>query len=90
MNTDEQTACTDSIVPSSLATNVHDLANSLNSISSTVQLLAEIILKETGSSQELISELLLIMNNECSRMESRLEALRRLAKRMDSAGSDAA
>ena len=77
MNTDEQTAFTESIVGSSLATNVHDLANSLNSISSTVQLL-ELILKEKVSSQELISELLVIMKSECSRMESRLEALRRL------------
>ena len=63
MNTDEQTASTDSIVPRSLATNVHDLAKSLNSISSTVQLL-QIILKEKVSSQELITELLLVMNNE--------------------------
>ena len=71
MNTDEQTACTESPVRSSLATSVHDLANSLNAMSSTVQLL-ETILKEKVSSQELISELLVIMNDECSRMETRL------------------
>jgi signal transduction histidine kinase len=89
MNTDEQTARIDGIPRSSLVTCVHELANSLNAISMTVQLL-EIDLKEKVSSQELISELLIILKDECSRMESRLEALRRLAKRTDSACSDAA
>ena len=79
MNTEDQTPlCTESTVRSSLVTNVHDLANSLNSISSTVQLL-QIVLKDKPTSQELISELLVIMNDECRLMGSRLEALRRLA-----------
>jgi hypothetical protein len=79
MDMDEQKANTEGIARSSLVGIVHELANSLNNICSTVQLLERDV-NQKAHSQGLIRELITTLKDECSRMESRLQELRRLVQ----------
>ena len=78
MSTVEQTATTEAIVPGTIGEIAHELANSLNNISSTVQLLEMDLKNHHGHCKELNRELIAGLKDECSRMKSRLEELRRL------------
>jgi nitrogen-specific signal transduction histidine kinase len=56
----------------------HELANSINAISSTVQLLERDLKNNKNDLQEVISGAITNLKNECSRMEIYLEVMRRL------------
>lgn len=79
MRTTEQMASTHGIAPSSITRIAHELANSINAISSTVQLLERDLKTQQNDPQELISGAMANLKNECSRMEIHLKELRRLA-----------
>ena len=78
MGTDEQTATTEAIMPRSVRKIAHDLANSLHSLCGTVQLLEMDLKNHQGRCKELNREVITGLKNECRRMQSRLEDLRRL------------
>jgi signal transduction histidine kinase len=67
------------ITPSSITKIAHELANALNTISSTVQLLGN-NLKDGQDVVGLNPELITILKDECSRMQIHLDELRQLAK----------
>jgi signal transduction histidine kinase len=79
MKAKEQTTTTEGIPPSRINKIAHELANSVNTISSTVQLL-ERDPKDEELPKELIRELITILKDECSRMEIQIEELRRIAR----------
>jgi signal transduction histidine kinase len=81
MKANEQTTTTEGMPPSSINKIVHELANSANTISSTVQLLERDLKDQQGLPKELIRELITILKDECSRMEIQIEELRQLAKK---------
>jgi nitrogen-specific signal transduction histidine kinase len=55
--------------PGSLTNIAHELANSINAISSTVQLLERDLKTHRNNPQEVISAAITNLKNECSRME---------------------
>ena len=67
------------IPASSINKIAHELANSVNTILSTVQLL-ERDPNQQELPNELIRELITILKDSCSRMEITIEELRQLAK----------
>ena len=81
MKAKEQTTTTEGIPPSGINKIAHEFANSVNTISSTVQLL-ERDPKDEELPKELIRELMTILKDECSRMEIQIEELRQLAKKL--------
>ena len=80
MKTAEQRASTDGIAPSSITSIAHELANSINAISSTVQLLERDLKIQENHTQELISGAITNLKDQCSRLQIHLEELRRLAR----------
>jgi hypothetical protein len=79
MDMDEQTPGDDSTPQGAITQIVHDLANSANSICSTVQLLETDLNKDEGH-RRYTRELIIGLKDECSRLNSHLEELRRLTK----------
>ena len=76
---DEQTPGNDSIPQSAFTKIVHDLANSANSICSTVQVLEMDLNKHEGYPRY-TRELIIGLKDECSRLNGHLEELRRVTK----------
>jgi signal transduction histidine kinase len=79
MKAKEQTTTTEGIRPSSINKIAHEFANSVNTISSTVQLLARDP-RDHELPKELLRELITILKDECSRMQIQIEELRRIAR----------
>ena len=65
---------------SSIKKIAQEFANSVNTISSTVQLLERDPKDQPGPATELIRELLTILKDECSRMQIQFEELHQIAK----------
>jgi hypothetical protein len=84
MSAFEQTASIEAIKAHSIDKIAHDMANSLNNICSTVQLFQMDLKSHQGQCQELNRELITGLEDECSRMKSRLEELRRFHMSMTS------
>ena len=80
MKTAEQIASTHGIAPSSIISIVHALANSINAISSTVQLLERDFKIQQNHPQELISGAITNLKDQCSRLQIHLEERRQLAR----------
>ena len=76
---DEQTPGNGSTPQSTITKIVHDLANSANSICSTVQVLEMDLYKHEGYPRY-TRELIIGLKDECSRLNGHLEELRRLTK----------
>jgi hypothetical protein len=79
MDMDEQTPGNDSTPQSAITKIVHDLANSANSICSTVQVLEMDLNKHEGYPRY-TRELIIGLKDECSRLNGHLEELRRVTK----------
>jgi hypothetical protein len=77
MSTDEQIPTTEAIMPGSVRMIAHDLANSLHNLCGRVSLLEMDLKHHQGHCKELNRELLAGLKNDCRRMKSRLEELRR-------------
>ena len=77
MNMDEQKPGDDSTPQSAITKIVHDLANSANSICSTIQVLEMDLNKHEGYPRY-ARELIIGLKDECSRLKSHLQELRRL------------
>ena len=75
----EQTPGNDSTPQSAITKIVHDLANSANSICSTVQVLEMDLNKHEGYPRY-TRELIIGLKDECSRLNGHLEELRRVTK----------
>jgi signal transduction histidine kinase len=73
-------ASSEDIWRSNITRIAHELANSINSISSTVQLLERDLKSHQDQPQEFISAAIIILKNECSRMEIHLDELRRVGR----------
>ena len=76
---DEQTPANDSTPQSAITKIVHDLANSANSIYSTIQFLEMDLNKDEGHPRN-TRELIIGLKDECSRLNGHLEELRRVTK----------
>ena len=55
----------------------HDLANSINTVSSTIQLLERDLKNDQEHSLNLIGKVITTLKNQCRRMQIQLEELRR-------------
>jgi hypothetical protein len=77
MSTDEQIPTTEAIMPGTVRNIAHDLANSLHNLCVTIHILEMDLKHHQGHCKELNRELLTALKNECRRMKSRLEELRR-------------
>jgi hypothetical protein len=75
MSTDEQTASTQGKMQTSIG-KIHDVANSMNTISSTVQLLERDLKNDPEHSLELIGKVIITLKYECSRIQIQLEEVR--------------
>jgi signal transduction histidine kinase len=73
-------ASSEGIWRSNITRIAHELANSINAISSTVQLLERDFKTHQDQSQESISAAITDLKNECSRMEIHLDELRRVGR----------
>lgn len=80
MESGEQKASVEGIPRSTIVEIVHELANSLNTICSTVQLLERDLKNLQKDPLRLTQETMAILNDECGRMQSQLMELRRLAR----------
>jgi signal transduction histidine kinase len=69
---------TEATLLSSIKKIAHEFANSVNTISSTVQLLESY---QPVPATELLRELITILNLECNRMQIQVKELHQLAKR---------
>src|SRR5688500_2131384 len=78
MSTDKQLQAR-VIMQSSIGRISHDLANSINQISNTVQLLERDLKKNPEHSLDLIGKVITTLKHQCSQMQIRLEELRRLS-----------
>jgi light-regulated signal transduction histidine kinase (bacteriophytochrome) len=67
------------IMQSSIGRISHDLANSINQISNTVQLLEQDLKNNPEHSLDLIGKVITTLKNQCSQMQIQLEELRRLS-----------
>ena len=68
-------------IPPDIIRNIaHELANSLNSVSSTVQLLEADLKERQGDVEDLNAELITILKDECSRMKINIAELQQLGK----------
>jgi signal transduction histidine kinase len=57
----------------------HDLANSINTVSSTIQLLERDLKNDQEHSLDLIGKVITTLKDQCRRMQIQLEELRRLS-----------
>jgi hypothetical protein len=78
MNTNEQTASAEAIPRISLVTVVHELANTLVPYAARFSFSKEILNKKPIPRRS--SALITTLKEECSRMESHLQQMRRLAR----------
>jgi light-regulated signal transduction histidine kinase (bacteriophytochrome) len=78
MSTDKQPQ-TQAIMESSIGRISHDLANSINQISNTVQLLERDLKKNPEHSLDLIGKVITTLKHQCSQMQIPLEELRQLS-----------
>jgi nitrogen-specific signal transduction histidine kinase len=89
MSTDEQIPTTEAIMQGSVRNIAHDLGNSLHNLCGMVQILEMDLKHHQGHCNELNRELLRGLKNECRRMKSRLEELRRSHDHQEGAMSPA-
>jgi signal transduction histidine kinase len=78
MSTDKQLQAR-AIMQSSIGRISHDLANSINQISSTVQLLERDLKNNPERSLDLIGKVITTLKHQCSQMQIPLEELRQLS-----------
>jgi hypothetical protein len=78
MSTDKQPQAR-AIMESSIGRILHDLANSINQISSTVQLLERDLKNNPEHSLDLIGKVITTLKHQCSQMQIPLEELRQLS-----------
>ena len=78
MSTDKQPQ-TQAIMQSSIGRISHDLANSINQISNTVQLLERDLKNNPERSLDLIGKVITMLKHQCSQMQIPLEELRQLS-----------
>jgi signal transduction histidine kinase len=83
MSTDKKAANTQAKVQSSIGMIAHDLANSINTVSSTIQLLERDLKNDQEHSLDLIGKVITTLKNQCSQMQIQLEELRRLSANPD-------
>jgi hypothetical protein len=80
MDTGERKASAEGIPRSTIVEIVHELANSVNTICSAIQLLERDLKNLRKDPLRLTQEMMAILNDECGRMKSQLKELRRLAR----------
>jgi hypothetical protein len=79
MSTDNKPASTQGTMQSGIGMVAHDLANSISTVSSTIQLFEKDLKNNQEHSLDLIGTVITTLKNQCSQMQIQLEELRRLS-----------